>query len=352
MKAMVCDSCPTRPCGTTVIVICGGRGRRRTPISRTPELTRLYPDTEPYDQGMLDVGDGNLIYWELCGNAAGKPAVVLHGGPGSGCTTGARRYFDPAAYRIVLFDQRNCGRSTPHASDPGVDLSHNTTWHLVSDMERLREHLGIERWLLFGGSWGSVLGLAYAERHPERVSGMVLTGVATGRRAETELLTRGLGRLFPEAWSRFLDNVPPAEREGDLAAAYQRLLNGPNAATRAQAARAWCDWETAILPTSPPLARYERPEFRLAFVRIVTHYWSHGSWLDDAALLRDAGMLADIPGVLVQGVLDLGNLLGTPWELHEVWPRSELVLVDNAGHGGSADLASEIVRATDRFARG
>jgi proline iminopeptidase len=310
----------------------------------------LYPEIEPNDQGLLDVGDGNLVYWEVCGNPAGKPAVVLHGGPGSGCTTGVRRYFDPAAYRIVIFDQRGCGRSRPHASDPSVDLSRNTTWHLVADMERLRRHLDIERWLLFGGSWGSVLGLAYAERHPEQVSEMVLTGVATGRRAETELLTRGLGGLFPEAWARFLDIVPPAERDGDLAVAYQRLLNDPDAAVRAKAARAWCDWETAILPTSPPHPRYERPEFRLAFARIVTHYWSHGSWLEDAVLLRDAGKLADIPGVIVQGVLDLGNLLGTVWELARVWSGVELVLVDDAGHDASDSGVTEaLVAATDGF---
>jgi proline iminopeptidase len=314
-------------------------------------LTTLYPDIEPYDHGLLDVGDENLIYWEQCGNPRGKPALVLHGGPGSGCTTRARRYFDPAAYRIVLFDQRNCGRSTPHASDPDVDLSCNTTWHLVADVERLRQQFDIERWLLFGGSWGSVLALAYAEQHPDRVSELALTGVATGRRAETELLTRGLGRLFPEAWARFVDCVPLPERDGDLAAAYQRLLDDPDPEPRTRAARSWCDWETAILPTSPPLARYESAEFRLAFARIVTHYWSHGAWLEDGVLLRDAGILADIPGVIVQGLLDLGNLLGTAWELERAWAGGKLVLVDDAGHGGSTNLDREIVCATDRFAR-
>lgn len=314
------------------------------------ESIHLFPQIEPYAQGFIDVGDGNLLYWEECGNPQGKPAIVLHGGPGSGCTTRQRRLFDPDAYRVVLFDQRNCGRSTPHASEPTVDLSSNTTVNLISDIERLRQHLRIEQWLVSGGSWGSVLGLAYGERHPERVSEMVLTGVATGRRAETDLLTRGLGQLFPEAWTHFLEAVPMAERDGDLAAAYQGLLNNPRPAVRTKAARGWCDWETAILPTSPPLPRYESAEFRLAFARIVTHYWSHGSWLEEGALLHDAGVLANIPGVIVQGVLDLGNLLGTAWELERVWPGSELVLVDEAGHGGSANLDREIVRATDRFA--
>ena len=185
----------------------------------------LYPEIEPYRHGMLDVGDGNLVYWEECGNPDGRPAVVLHGGPGSGCTPGARRMFDPGAYRVVLLDQRGCGRSRPHASDPGTDLSANTTDHLVADLELLRRHLGIEKWLVFGGSWGSVLGLVYAQRHPQRVSELVLFAVTTGRRAETKLLTRGLGRVFPEAWQRFRDGVPRQDRDGDLADAYHRLLS-------------------------------------------------------------------------------------------------------------------------------
>jgi proline iminopeptidase len=274
-----------------------------------------YPEIGPYEHGMLGVGDGHLVYWEACGNPRGKPAVVLHGGPGSGCGPGVRRYFDPDAYRIVLFDQRGCGRSTPHASDPGSDLASNTTAHLLADLELLRRHLGVDRWLVFGGSWGSVLGLAYAERHPDRVSEMVLSGVATGRRAETDLLTRGLGRLFPEAWGRFRDGVPAADRDGDLADAYARQLGDPDPAVRAKAARNWCDWETAIIPTSPPHPRFADPAFPMAFARLVTHYWRHGSWLEEGVLLEQAGRLAAIPGVLVQGMLDLGNLLGTPWEL-------------------------------------
>jgi len=310
-----------------------------------------YPEIEPYEHGMLDVGDGNLVYWEACGNPHGKVAVVLHGGPGSGCTAGARRYFDPNAYRIILFDQRGCGRSTPHASDPRTDLETNTTEHLLADMERLRQFLDVDRWLVFGGSWGSVLGLAYAERHPERVSEMVLTGIATDRRIEIDLLTRGLGLLFPEAWARFRNGVPDADRDGDLVDAYHRLLNDSNPAVRAKAAQDWCDWETAIVPTSPPHPRYERPEFRLAFARIVTHYWSHDCWLEEGILLKQAGCLVDIPGVLVQGSLDLGNLVGSPWELAHAWPGAELILIDDAGHdSGTPGIVEALVAATDRFA--
>ncbi|HEY8168699.1 MAG TPA: prolyl aminopeptidase [Candidatus Limnocylindrales bacterium] len=314
-------------------------------------MRERYPPIEPYDHGLLDVGDGNRIYWEACGEPAGKPALVLHGGPGSGCGPGMRRWFDPARYRIVLFDQRQCGRSTPHASDSTTDLATNTTDHLIADIERLRRHLGIEQWLVWGGSWGSVLAIAYAERHPARVSEMVLLSVGTGRRAETDLLTRGLGVLFPDAWARFVAGLPEAERDGDLAAAYARRLADPDPAVRHQAARDWCDWEDALLPEAPPLERYDDSTFRMAFARIVTHYWSHGSWLGEGILLRDAGRLAGIPGVVVQGSLDLGNLLGTPWLLAAAWPDSELLLIDEAGHTGDVPAFTDaLLAATDRFA--
>ncbi|MDB1086671.1 prolyl aminopeptidase [Streptomyces sp. ACA25] len=311
-----------------------------------------YPEIEPYEHGMLDVGDGNLVYWEVCGNPRGKPAVFVHGGPGSGCNAGMRRCFDPAAYRIVLFDQRNCGRSTPHASDPDTCLDSNTTPHLLADMEQLRQRLGIDRWLVFGGSWGAALGLLYAERYPERVTELVLTGLATGRRAETDLLTRGLGHVFPQEWERFRSAVPAAERDGDLAAAYRRLLHDPDPAVRDKAARDWCAWEEAIVPAAPkPFLRYQDPAFRMAFARLVTHYWSHGSWLEEGIVLREAGRLAGIPGVIVQGTLDLGNLLGTPWELVRAWPEGELVLVDEAGHfAGAPGISDALLAATDRFA--
>ncbi|MET8688697.1 prolyl aminopeptidase [Streptomyces sp. NPDC004732] len=312
----------------------------------------LYPDIEPYDHGMLDVGDGNRVYWEACGNPHGKPAVVLHGGPGSGCTPFFRRYFDPDAYRIVLLDQRGAGRSTPHASDPATDMGVNTVKHLTADLELLRRHLGIERWLVWGVSFGSVLGLRYAQTHPDRVSELVLTGIATGSRAEVDLLTRGLGRIFPEAWESFRDGVPEGERDGDLAAAYNRLLESPDPDVRATAARAWTDWETACVPAPPrSVPRYEDAAFRAGFARTVTHYWAHDHWLGgDEVVLRDAESLRGIPGVLVQGSLDLGNLVGIPWRLHQAWPGSELVLVDLAGHdAGARGITEELVAATDRF---
>jgi len=298
---------------------------------------------------MLDVGDGNVVYYEQSGNPAGKPALGLHGGPGSGARPGWRRDFDPERYRIVLLDQRGCGRSLPHASDPMTDMSVNTTPHLVADLEKLRVHLGIDRWLVFGASWGCVLGLVYAEAHPERVSEMVLFSLATGRRRETDLLTRGLGSLFLQAWQRFREGVPPGARDGDLAAAYNHLLSDPDPAVRDRAARDWCAWEDAILPTSPPSPRYDDPRFRQAFARIVTHYWAHGSWLEEGLVLANADRLAEIPGVLVQGSLDLGNLIGTPWELAYAWPGSELILIDQTGHGGSATMTDALISATDRF---
>ena len=308
-----------------------------------------YPPIEPYATGRLAVGDGHVIAWETSGAPDGRPAVVLHGGPGSGAGPGWRRYFDPAAYRIVIFDQRGCGGSTPLASDPDADLTTNTTDHLVADMESLRAHLEIDRWLLFGASWGSVLGLTYAERHPERVTGIVLFAIATGRRVETDLLIRGVRVLFPEAWARFRDHLPPEDREGDLAAAYGRLLASCDPAVHQAAADAWCAWEDAQAPSVAPRFAEDPPDYRLGFARLVTHDWSNGSWLEEGAVLRDAGRLAAIPTALVQGALDLGNLLGTPWLLQAAIPGSELVLVDEAGHDSSDPMAAALVAATDRF---
>ncbi len=322
--------------------------------AESEERVELYPQIEPYEQGMLDVGDGHLVYWEVCGSPDGKPAVILHGGPGSGCTPGMRRYFDPGAYRIVLFDQRGCGRSMPHASDPTVDLTTNTTPHLLADIELLRRQLGIERWLVFGWSWGSTLGLAYAERHPNRVSEIVLAGITAGRRREIEWITRGVGRLFPEQWARFRDGVPEADREGDLVGAYSRLLHEPDPAVRAKAASDWCDWEDAHVRVRPDHRhdpRYDDPMFRMAFARLVTHYWRHDAWLEDGVLLREAGRLASTPGVLVHGRLDLSSPLETAWELARAWPRSELIVVDEAGHSsGDPGMTEALVAATDRFA--
>ncbi|TXS45395.1 prolyl aminopeptidase [Streptomyces sp. uw30] len=318
-------------------------------------MGRLYPEIEPYDHGMLDVGDGNRVHWETCGNPHGKPALVLHGGPGSGCTPYFRRLFDPAAYRIVLLDQRGCGRSTPHASAYETDMSVNTTDRIIADLELLRRHLGIGRWLVWGVSWGSVLGLRYAQTHPAVVTELVLTGVTTGSDPEVALLTRGLGRLFPEAFERFVGGVPAGERGGDLAAAYNRLIESPDPAVRARAARAWTDWETAIIPApARSVERFEDPVFRLGFARTVTHYWGNGHFLDaggEGVVLRDAHLLKGIPGTLVQGSLDLGNLLGIVWRLHHAWPGSELVMIDEVGHdAGAPRVAEALVAATDKYA--
>ena len=317
-------------------------------------MTVLYPEIEPYDHGMLDVGDGNRVYWEVCGNPNGKPAVVLHGGPGSGCSTGVRRYFDPQAYRIVLFDQRGCGRSLPHASDLRTNLSVNTTPHLLADLEQLRQHLGIDKWLLFGGSWGSTLGLAYAERHRQRVTEIVLGGVTTTRRAEIDWLYRGVAPLFPAQWAQFRAGVHPAERDGDLVTAYHRLLQDPDPAIHMKAAQDWCAWEAALVSVDPeatPELRRLQPAFQLAFARIVTHYFCHNAWLEEGMLLRQAHVLAQIPGILVHGRLDLGSPLVTAWELAQAWPKSELVIVNGAGHSATDPGMSEaLIAATDRFA--
>ncbi|QNP73311.1 prolyl aminopeptidase [Streptomyces roseirectus] len=312
----------------------------------------LYPETEPYDHGMLDVGDGNHVYWETCGNPRGKPAVVLHGGPGSGCGPYFRRLFDPERYRIVLLDQRGCGRSTPHASEYGTDMSVNTTERLIGDLELLRRELGVERWLVWGVSWGSVLGLRYAQTCPGVVSELVLTCVATGSDAEVALLTRGLGRIFPEAFAEFLAGLPEDDREGNLAVAYNRLLESPDPGVRERAARAWTDWETAMAPAPPrSVERYEDARFRMGFARTVTHYFGNDHFMETDAVLRDAPLLVGIPGTLVQGSLDLGNLTGVVWRLHHAWADSELVIVDEVGHSiGPTTMVDALVGATDKYA--
>ena len=318
-------------------------------------MTGLNPEIEPYEHDMLDVGDGNLVYWETCGNPRGKPAVVLHGGPGSGCSMWHRRLFDPTAYRIVLFDQRNCGRSAPHASAPDTDLTSNNTSNLIADIERLRQHLEVDRWLVCGGSWGSTLALAYAGRHPDRVTEIILWGVTIGRRKEFDWLFRGgVAVLFPEQWERLRAGVPAAERDGDIVEAYHRLLHDPDAGIRQRAALAWCRWESAT-PAWPPTdglsPRFTDPAFAMAFARLVTHYVRHDAWLEDGILLRGAGLLADIPGIMVSGRFDLQAPIGWAWDLSRVWPRARLVIVDNAGHDASnACITEELIRATDQFA--
>lgn len=317
--------------------------------------TMLYDEIEPYAHGMLEVGDGNLTYWEQCGNPNGKPVVVLHGGPGSGCSPRFRRYFDPTAYRIVLFDQRNCGRSRPHASEPDIDLSTNTTHHLVMDIERLREHLSIERWMLFGGSWGTTLGLAYAEKYPQRVSEIILFGVTMTRPLEIHWLHEGVSPMFPEQWAKFRAGVPESERDGNLIEAYHRLLYHPDPLVHDQAAKDWHDWEGAAVSTDPnykPSALLSQPAYRLARARIVTHYFRHAAWLEDGILLRETHQINGIPGILIQGRLDLGAPMITAWQLSQAWTDSELIIIDGAGHAATdAGVSEAIITATDRFAR-
>lgn len=313
----------------------------------------LYPEIEPYAHGMIDTGDGNRVYWETSGNPLGKPALVVHGGPGSGCSPWFRRLFDPAAYRIVLFDQRNCGRSLPHAGDADTDLTANTTQRLVGDMEALRESLAIDRWLVLGGSWGSTLSLAYAESHSQHVSEMVLFEVTTGRHSELEWSFRGgLSLFFPEGWATLVDALPPEYGSGDVVESYARWLADADPETRRRAAHAWCMWESAT-PHWPPKTgldeRFEDPAYAMAFARIVTHFVRHDLFLEDAVLLRNAGVLADIPCVLINGRFDFQAPIANAWALQRVWPQASLVIVDDAGHAADARTAREIIRATDAF---
>ncbi|PXY28351.1 prolyl aminopeptidase [Prauserella muralis] len=319
-------------------------------------MTELYPEIEPYEHGLLPVGDGHEIHWEVCGNPDGKPAVFLHGGPGGGSAPAHRRLFDPERYRIVLLDQRGCGRSRPHcAHDADAGLAANTTWHLVADLERLREHLGIERWLVFGGSWGSTLALAYAETHPGRVSELVLRGIWTMRRKELDWFYGGAaGCLFPERWERFLEPVPPRRRDGDLIAAYHDLLFDPDPAVHRPAAVAWSTWEadTITVRRRPELVeQFSDPEYALAFARIENHYCAHGGWFTGDQLLRDAGRLAGIPAVLIHGRHDVCTPPVGAWEVHRALPGSELIMVEDAGHAfDEPGILRELLRATDTFA--
>ena len=310
--------------------------------------TTLYPEIEPGDHGMLQVDCGE-IYWEICGNPEGKPALVLHGGPGSGCTPAHRRFFDPTMYRIVLFDQRNCGRSTPSASTSGTSLSHNTTNDLVADIEDLRRHLDVERWLVWGGSWGSTLAVAYAVAHPEKVSEMILWGVTTGRHCEFDWLFRGgAARFFPEQWAKLRSYVPGEVGDHDVPAAYNRLLMDPDPAIHHPAARQWCLWESATgqwPPTDQLAPRFSDPSYALAFARIVTTYVSHNGWLEDGELLERATILRGKRGILVNGRLDFQAPLGNAWALHRAWPGSELVVVDDAAHSPTGALVTQLVSA-------
>ncbi|RZS44147.1 proline iminopeptidase [Herbihabitans rhizosphaerae] len=310
----------------------------------------FYPPIEPHEQGMLDVGDGQRICWEVSGNPDGKPVVVLHGGPGSGTNSMQRRHFDPEAYRIVLFDQRGAGRSTPHVSTLTAEqLATNTTWHLVADMEKLREHLGIDRWSLFGGSWGATLALAYGQTHPDRVTDMVLRGVFALRGSELDWIYRGgAANLFPDAWADFVALVPEDERH-DLLGAYHRMVFGEDPELSARAAAAWSRWEGATVSLRPTaVSVYNEPEFAVSFARIALHYFVNDGWLEPDQLIRDAGKLEGIPAVIVQGRYDVVTPPITAWDLYNAWPGIQLTLVHAAGHAVSDPGISEHLReATD-----
>ena len=312
----------------------------------------MYPPIDPYDSGHLDVGDGHIVYWEAVGSPDGLPAIWLHGGPGAPASPSSRRNFDPAIYRAIIFDQRGCGRSRPIASDADADLSTNTTDHLVADIERLRAHLGIERWVVVGGSWGVTLGLVYAQRHPDRVLGMVLAAVTAGRLKETQWITRDMGRVFPQEWDRFVELVPEAERQGDLAAAYARLLAQPNQAAREEAARRWCEWEDTHMSLAPgyePHLSVQDVSWQMVFARLVTHYWGHGSFLADNEIFGNMARIAHIPVTMIHGRYDVSGPLDTAWDLHKLLPASRLVVVEDAGHFGGS-MGEHFTKAIDAMA--
>ena len=318
-------------------------------MSATDARRPLYPEIEPYDSGFLQVSPLHKVYYEQCGNPKGKPVVFVHGGPGAGCNAKSRRFFDPQHYRIVLFDQRGCGRSTPRA-----ELVDNTTWHLVADMETLRSQLGIERWQVFGGSWGSTLALAYAETHPARVTELVLRGIFMLRRWELEwFYQKGCDAIYPDAWEEFLQPIPAVER-ADMMGAYYRRLTSPDTAVRLAAAKAWSVWEgsTSFLAQSADyIASTGADEFALQFARIECHYFVHGGFFErDDQLLHNAYKLKNIPAVIVQGRYDVVCPMRSAWDLHRAWPEADLKIIGDAGHSAfEPGITHELISATDRF---
>jgi proline iminopeptidase len=315
------------------------------------ERRALYPEIEPYEIGQLKVSELHTLYFEQSGNPNGKPVVFLHGGPGGGTNAKCRRFFDPAVYRIVLFDQRGCGKSTPHA-----ELTDNTTWHLVADIERLREHLGIARWQVFGGSWGSTLALAYAQTHPDKVTELVLRGIFMLRRSELEwFYQKGCDALYSDAWETYLAAIPEVER-GDLMSAYHRRLTSSDAKTRLDAARAWSVWEGAtsfLYQDAGYISSSGEDEFALAFARIECHYFVNGGFFEhDDQLLRNVDRIRRIPSVIVQGRYDVVCPMRSAWDLHRAWPEADLRVVQDAGHSAfEPGIAHELIEATDKFAR-
>ncbi|CAM5585477.1 prolyl aminopeptidase [Mycolicibacterium aubagnense] len=313
------------------------------------ELRTLYPEIEPFATGMLDVGDGHMVYWERIGTRGAKPAVFLHGGPGGTISPNHRRLFDPKLYDVILFDQRGCGKSTPNAS-----LEANTTWHLVADIERLREMAGFDKWLVFGGSWGSTLSLAYAEMHPERVSELVVRGIYTLTRAELEWYYQfGVSEMFPDKWERFLAPIPQDER-GDMMAAYRKRLVGSDREKQIEAAKAWSIWEgetITLLPEPSTSDPFAQDDYAVAFARIENHFFVHNGWLEEGQLLRDAHRLKDIPGTIIHGRYDMPCPAKYAWLLHKAWPTADFHLIEGAGHAYSEPgILDSLIRATDRYA--
>ncbi len=315
-------------------------------IARTPR-TDLYPDIEPFDSGMLAVDARHTLYWEQSGNPHGIPVVLLHGGPGAGSSPGQRRFFDPAFYRIVLFDQRGAGRSTPHG-----ELTDNTTPRLVADLEKLRTHLGLGRWLVFGGSWGSTLALAYAQAHPECCAGLVLRGIFLCRDHEVDWFLYGLRSVFPEAWREFVEPIPEPERQ-DLLAAYAKRLNHPDPDVHMLAARAWSTYEgrcSTLLPNAETLAYFSGDHVALGLARIEAHYFRHRAFLRGNALLDNVHRLRRIPAVIVQGRYDMVCPAVTADDLHRAWPEAEYIVVSDAGHSAwEPGIRAQLVAAMERF---
>lgn len=312
-------------------------------------MRTLYPEIEPFDSGFLNVDARHRMYYEQCGNPQGKPVVILHGGPGAGCGAKIRRFHDPRAYRIILLDQRGAGRSTPHA-----DLVDNTTWTLVADIEKLREHLGIDRWQVFGGSWGSTLALAYAEKHPERVSELVMRGIFLLRRWELEwFYQEGCSRLFPDAWEKYLEPIPEVERS-DIISAYHRRLTSDDESVRLEAAQAWSIWEAStsfMLQDEDFINSHNDAHFALSFARIENHYFVNGGFFEvEGQLLRDAHKLKGIPGVIVHGRYDVVCPIANAWDLHKAWPEAKLMISPTSGHSAfEAENASALIEATDSY---
>lgn len=324
------------------------RGPGKVVEIRPETLRGLYPPVEPFECGVLDVGNGHQVYWERCGNPRGKPAVFLHGGPGGGCSPEHRRLFDPAKYCITLFDQRGCGRSLPHAS-----LDHNTTWDLVDDIECLRVKFGYDRWLVLGGSWGSTLALAYAQAHVDRVSELIVRGIFTVRRDELQwYYQKGASWLFPDRWESFLAPIPLEER-GDLMRAYQKRLTHRDEAVRIEAARAWSVWEGStitLLPDDRLAEAFGDPRYAIAFARIENHYFVNDGFLAPNQLIDGARGLRDIPGVIVQGRYDVATPARTAWDLHKAWPEADFYWAPDAGHAfNEPTILHWLIEATDRF---